>query len=578
MDQSVALNILKSGLNVYLCGSAGTGKSYTVNKYIEYLKKNKIRFAITASTGIAASHFEGVTIHSWSGIGVRDSLTEIDLEKIKQKKKLISETAVLIIDEISMLHSKQWEMLNQVTKYCRGNDKPFGGLQIVVCGDFFQLPPVEKNNESGNKKFCFMSPSWLEADFKICYLTKQYRQNNDVLTTILNEIRDGNVSEHSLELLKNTKDNDLGDGDITKLYTHNIDVDRVNSEQLKLVKGKKYSYKYELNGIPALADMIARQSRILEFFEYKIGALVLFTKNNEESGYCNGTTGIVVNTYEDDEYGVIPVVKLRNGEQVIVKPESWAILNDDGEEAASVVQIPLKLAWSITVHKSQGMTLDSAEIDLSAAFDSGSGFVALSRLRSLSGMRVLGMNDMATKIVPIVRKADSRFRELSEINEVQYAKYKFSEDHKKFISFCKENKFVIKKGEGGRFTRKRKSEKALSINKSEVTELSRGAIESIEKMLSTKGISPTTLIRNIQSICQKNKDIDLSGLRPKDEVLVAVSQAIRSYRDRGNTKPLYKNPTAFILHNVRLFHTKPLDEIEVWVSFLFINENGDIKL
>lgn len=577
MDQGLALKVLKSGFNVYLCGSAGTGKSYTLNKYIEYLKRNKIKFAITASTGIAASHFDGVTIHSWSGIGVRDSLSESDLEKIKKKKRSIEDTAVLIIDEISMLHSRQWEMVNQVTKYCRGNDKPFGGLQIIVCGDFFQLPPVEKNNEIGNKKFCFMSPSWLEADFKICYLTKQYRQNNDVLTSILNEIRDGSVSEKSLELLKNTKNNDLGDGNITKLYTHNVDVDRVNAEQLESLTGKKYRYKYELNGIPALADMIANQSRISEFFEYKIGALVIFTKNNEEAGYCNGTTGVIIDTYEDDEYGLIPVVKLRNGEQVVVRPESWAIVNDDGEEAASVVQIPLRLAWSITVHKSQGMTLDAAEIDLSSAFDSGSGFVALSRLRSLSGMRVLGMNDMATNIVPIVRKADARFRELSELTMQQYEKHKFTDDHKKFLSYCRANNFVIKKG-AFKFNHRHKATTVSSIKKNDIEKLSNGPLDAIETMLKSKSISPTTLIRNIQSLCNKDKSIDISKLKPNDEIIVAVSRAIHSYRDRGNLKPLYKNPTGFILHNVRMFYRKELNEMDVWKSFLFIDDNGDIKL
>lgn len=580
MDQELALKILKSGVNTYLSGTAGTGKSYTLNKYIEYLKRSKIKFAITASTGIAASHFDGVTIHSWSGMGVRESLSETDLEKIKQKKRDIGDTAVLIVDEISMFHSKQWEMLDQITKYCRDSNKPFGGLQIVVCGDFFQLPPVEKDRDSGSKKFCFMSPSWVEANFTVCYLTKQYRQNNDVLTKILNEIRDDCVTKESLDLIKNTKSNVLDGENVTRLYTHNIDVDRINGDQLDKIEGKKYRYKYELSGVPALCDMIMRQSRIPEFFEYKVGAVVLFTKNNEEAGYCNGTTGVIIDVYKDDEHGEIPVVKLRNGEQVVVEPTSWAFLDDQGEEVASVLQIPLRLAWAITVHKSQGMTLDMAEIDLSGVFDSGQGFVALSRLKSLSGMRVLGMNDMATKIIPLVRKADARFRELSELNLEKFSSYKgFAADHKKFVSYCRDNGFMAYKNRFGKGSNKFKPSKpkgTTSITKTDLQELSSGAVGSIEKLLLDKRISPTTLIRNIQTIRQKDKSVDLEKLRPKEEVLLIVSQAIDSYLERGNERPLYKNPMPFIMQTIKMVGGVNLSEIDVLKSFLFLNDRGEI--
>lgn len=578
MEQDLALNILKTGTNVFLSGSAGTGKSHTLNQYIGYLKKNRIRYAVTASTGIAASHLKGTTIHSWSGIGVRDTLSGNDLEKIKKKKIDIKETAVLIIDEISMLHSKQLEMLDQILKYCRDSNEPFGGIQLIVCGDFFQLPPVEKNVDSGAKKFCFMSSAWVSAGFSICYLTKQYRQNSDVLTDILNEIRSNSVTEESLKLIAETKDNLLDGGDITKLYTHNVDVDRINYAHLEKIDNKSYSHKYELNGLQALCSMIANQSRIQEDFEYKVGALVMFTKNNEEMGYCNGSTGIVTGVYTDDEHGLIPVVKLTTGGQIMVTPESWAILDESGEEIASVVQIPLRLAWAITIHKSQGMTLDRAEIDLSGTFESGQGYVALSRLRSLSGMRVLGMNAMATSIVSIVRKADIRFKELSSLNQAKFSSYKmFPKEHKLFIAKCKENGWLLTQGTYKKFRHGSRASGATSIKKKDIKNSMSGSNDPIKSLLKQKNISHTTLIKNIQMWVEKDPTINLEGIRPSNDVLQIVGGAVKNYKERGNTQPLYKNNAMFIMQNVRMNGGNALDEMDVWKSFLFLDDQGDLK-
>lgn len=578
MEQDLALNILKTGVNVFLSGSAGTGKSYTLNKYIAHLKKNRVRYAITASTGIAASHLKGTTLHSWSGMGVREELTQSDLEKIKKKKIGLSDTAVLFIDEISMLHSKQLNMLNQILKYCRDSDEPFGGIQLVVCGDFFQLPPVEKGNCSGAKKFCFMADSWVEADFTICYLTKQYRQNGDALTTILNQIRDNTVTEESLQLLLNTKDNLLEGGDITKLYTHNEDVDRINMNHLSKIQNKAYAHKVEFSGPLAICEMIMRQSRIPEIFDYKVGALVMFTKNNEEKGYCNGSTGIITGIYKDDEHGEIPVVKMTTGGQIMVEPESWAILDESGEEIASVIQIPLRLAWSITVHKSQGMTLDRAEIDLRGTFESGQGYVALSRLRSLEGMRVLGLNEMATAIVPIVRKADVRFRELSSINEAKFITYNgFLKDHKAFLAKCKSNGWLITQGDYKKFKYSSRKSGSTTIKKRDIKSSLKSTDDPIDSLLKQKNISHTTLIKNIQIWCEKDPSIDLSRIKPSKKTLDIVAATIKSYSERGNSQPLYKNNAMFIMQNIRMNGGKDLEEIDVWKSFLFINEKGEVK-
>ena len=160
MLQEKALAILKSGKNVFLTGSAGTGKTYVLNQYIEYLKERKITVAITASTGIAATHMNGMTIHSWAGIGVKEHLTNANLVSMRSKKYLkdhLEKVKVLILDEISMLHKNQLNLVDTVLKYFKNNDEPFGGIQVVLCGDFFQLPPIGNQGELSRDKFSFMS-------------------------------------------------------------------------------------------------------------------------------------------------------------------------------------------------------------------------------------------------------------------------------------------------------------------------------------------------------------------------------------------------------------------------------------
>ncbi|MGA9271431.1 MAG: AAA family ATPase, partial [Lutimonas sp.] len=204
MNQEQALAILKSGRNTFLTGSAGTGKTYVLNQYINYLKARRIPVSITASTGIAATHLEGTTIHAWSGIGIKNSLSPRQLRDLKTKKYLkkhMEKTKVLIIDEISMLHARQLDLVNQVIRSFRENEEPFGGLQLVLCGDFFQLPPIGDSSESSRDKFSFMSASWLDAKLTICYLTEQFRQSDNEFSDILNEIRSGSVSAGATERL-----------------------------------------------------------------------------------------------------------------------------------------------------------------------------------------------------------------------------------------------------------------------------------------------------------------------------------------------------------------------------------------
>jgi ATP-dependent exoDNAse (exonuclease V) alpha subunit len=433
MTQDKALAILKSGRNVFLTGSAGTGKTYVLNKFIQHLKDAKIEVAVTASTGIAATHIKGVTIHSWSGIGVKQTLSTKDLEFIKKKKPLreqFDKTKVLIIDEISMLHQDQLNTIHSVLEYCRDNSRAFGGIQIILCGDFFQLPPIGNYGELSRDKFAFMSNAWQFADFNVCYLTEQYRQNNNALTGILEEIRSASISQKSIDLLEKASKTTFENGiEPTKLYTHNVDVDKINNQHLKALDGKSRFFKAKTTGDKTLINTLKKQVLTSNEMELKIGAKVMFVKNNPDKSYINGTLGEVI---KYSQLG-FPVVKTVNNDEIIASTEEWSIDNEVGQTLASYKQIPLRLAWAITVHKSQGMTLDSAELDLSKTFEKGQGYVALSRLRDIDKLKLLNFNNTSLQVDGLAYKADKRFQELSNELDQSVTLKNLKEESKIFI-------------------------------------------------------------------------------------------------------------------------------------------------
>ncbi|MFT5602063.1 MAG: ATP-dependent exoDNAse (exonuclease V) alpha subunit [Flavobacteriales bacterium] len=414
MTQELALELLKSGKNIFLTGSAGTGKTYVLNQFIKHLKTSKVKVAVTASTGIAATHISGSTIHSWSGIGIKQLLSSKDLAGLKKKKYLTDQfkkAKVLIIDEISMLHREQLDSIHNVLSYCLGDTRAFGGLQVVLCGDFFQLPPIGKQGETSRDRFAFMSNSWLYAGFNICYLTEQYRQSNNKLTEILDEIRSGSVSAAAIAELNKASETTFDEKITpTKLYTHNEDVDRINNEHLADIPGMSKIFNAKTKGEKALIDTLNRSVLTHDRMAIKIGAKVMFVKNNPEKGYINGTLGEVID-YSDDNY---PIVRTFDDLIIEATREEWSILDDNEKTLASYKQVPLRLAWAITVHKSQGMTLDAAELDLGRTFEMGQGYVALSRLKALENLKLLNFNARALEVDKLALKADQRFQELSE--------------------------------------------------------------------------------------------------------------------------------------------------------------------
>lgn len=411
MTQDVALSILKTGVNVFLTGQPGSGKTYTVNKYIEYLRSHRIEPAITASTGIAATHIGGVTIHSWSGIGIKKSLSPQDLALLKKNSRLVSrvkKTHVLIIDEISMLDASVLTTVDLALKELRVCSSPFGGIQVVFVGDFFQLPPVSRQGEDP-VHFAFDSSAWEEADPVICYLEEQYRQEDEELLSILRAIRNGEVTTDTFETLS-SRIEESHSHKYTRLYSHNINVDKLNDERISGISGDEVKFYMRSSGAPLLIEQLKRGCLSPEVLVLKIGAQVMFTKNSFDIGYVNGTLGEVVGFSEDEN----PIVKIRSGRRIEVTPDEWTIA--DGERVlATIAQIPLRLAWAITVHKSQGMTLDGAIIDLSKAFEYGQGYVALSRVRTLDNLFLIGLNSRALEVHPSILEKDIHFQKSSRI-------------------------------------------------------------------------------------------------------------------------------------------------------------------
>lgn len=419
MNQELALSIMLSGENVLLTGPAGSGKTYVLNQFVKQAKKAGKYVSITATTGLAATHLGGTTIHSWSGIGIADYLQQGFFDRFsKGRRDIISKTDVLIIDEISMLHDYRLDMIDEVCRVIREEPHlPFGGIQVIMSGDFFQLPPVNHRNARAGG-FVVNSAAWRELDPTICYLEEQHRQDDEALLDVLSSMRAGSVNQDHVDLLVGRSEvypDELEE--LTELFTVNVDVDAMNEAKLKQLEGDEVSYERAETGAKGYLETLERSILAPKVLRLKQGALVMAVKNSPDRKYANGSIGVVIDFEPDTEY---PIVQFKNGREVLMQPDSWE-LRDGETKRASISQIPLRLAWAITVHKSQGMTLDAARMNLAKAFVEGMGYVALSRVKNISSLYLTGLNETALRVSEQAKFIDVNLRKKSLNDAVRFA-------------------------------------------------------------------------------------------------------------------------------------------------------------
>jgi hypothetical protein len=544
MTQAQALMALKTGANVFLTGEPGAGKTYVLNEYITWLEAAGLTVAVTASTGIAATHVGGMTIHSWSGIGVRDTLTRYDLDQITQKEKLVKrfqKANVLVIDEISMLDGTVLDMVDLVLKTARQSTAAFGGLQVVLVGDFFQLPPITK--PGGVLRYAFQSRAWEAAAPLCCYLTEQWRHEDELLASLLSAIRRGEVEEEHYTLLSEQTDIAYEGVVPTRLYTHNADVDSVNLEQLKSLPGYGRTYTMTSKGSKPMVESLMRNCLSPAALTLKEEAMVMCTKNNFEAGYVNGTLGRVVGFDADDGF---PEIETADGRRITMRPADWEV-QDEGKVLAAVSQVPLRLAWAITVHKSQGMSLDAAEVDLSRAFVYGQGYVALSRVRTLAGLRVLGVGPTALSVDPRVIEQDARFRAASadlETTLEEQGPEEIAKIQQMFVT-----------GNGGKVpvagapVSSRREAAAARLKKESTTERTRQLVlegKTIDQIAAERGLAAATIYGHLEELItegvldQPVVAVTLGGRFDLEQGLGDYARAVAEKGD-GALKPLFEH-------------------------------------
>jgi len=514
------------GKNVFLTGAAGTGKTHVLNRYIRWLRERGVEPAVTASTGIAATHIGGQTIHSWSGIGIKDYLSPYDLDRLEQAEKLVkrvSEPHVLIVDEVSMLSNNTLGLVDQVLRVLRRCAEPFGGMQVVVCGDFFQLPPVVRG--SNDTPFAFIGEVWNSLNLHVCYLDEQYRQSDDHLLTILNAVRSGDMTAELGTALEE-RAGIIAPPEIPHLYTHNVDVDRLNTERLTALEGTMYRFDMVTKGSKKNIALLMKGILAHEVLQLKEGAAVMFVKNHPQGLYVNGTLGTVVGV----EHGV-PVVQTLDGDTIEAEPAAWQL--EDGEKViAEVRQVPLRLAWAVTVHKSQGMTLDAALIDLGKTFVPGQGYVALSRIRDMSGVYLVGLNRMVFERHPDVAETDEQFLAASaRITRrlEQTPPGRLEELHKAF-----EERIGAKEPDPTRLEKK-PVEKVSTIEKTRRLVAEQTPFEGI---IATRGMTGGTIVGHIEKLLEQKQlsQSDITYLQEDIQSPEALKEIHKAFKKKKTDK------------------------------------------
>lgn len=462
-EQQKAVEYAGQRRSFFLTGAGGTGKSFVIQHIVEAIEKSGRDVALTAMTGCAALLLgsNAKTLHSWAGIGLGKESVDILVPKIKKSNKARKNwlnADCLIIDEVSMMTPDLLDKLEAIAKVIKKNKAPFGGLQVILVGDLYQLPPIYKEGELTNAQFVFESQSWRNYIKDVVVLDKVHRQSDPVFLQILNEARAGALSEESIKILESRKTNAWKKLEIkpTLLFTRRADVDDVNVAQLQKCTGDDVVYKVKSVKLPSVfatdqdiqwaVERMDKNSPYVPELRLRKGAQVmLLTNKHTEYKLVNGSRGVIVGFSDDNDKkrltelekadktpevekqvkdlkmqlegsSRLPIVKFKSGGTLVIDYHAW---ESDEIKGLQREQIPLRLAYAVTIHKAQGATLDCALVDIGDnTFEYGQAYVALSRVKSLDSLYIWDLNPSAFRVHPKVKAYLDSLPRLNEETEM----------------------------------------------------------------------------------------------------------------------------------------------------------------
>jgi len=397
-EQEEAMQILHSNQNVFITGSAGTGKSYLINQYLKGSDRESI--PVLASTGAAAVLIGGRTFHSFFALGIMEGGAEKTIDKALKDRRAVSrirKARVIVIDEISMIPGEVLSVAERIASLARDSPEVWGGLKIIAVGDFAQLPPI--NRFSRTKDWAFLSSTWQRSQFKSIYLKQMMRvQEDQEFCQILEDVREGIFSDRLRELLEWRTLLVDESYEATVLYAKKVDVARVNNQKLAELGGEEHIFNTQYSGSSRFLKAIKNNAPVEESIHLKEGAFVMLRQNDPMQRWVNGSLGHILNIEENKLK-----IKLLNGRVIEISQASFSMLDAEGKEVAAARNFPISLAWAVTIHKSQGATLDKAIVSLRELWEPGQAYVAISRVRSSEALMISGWDERSIIADPQVK-------------------------------------------------------------------------------------------------------------------------------------------------------------------------------